>query len=94
LATLNSFTSTNPSQGSAKWIGIDIGTDTDDITKLTWNGSALTADDVAEAASVGLGAGHIIFWCRADSIALTPKTITIGGEGYESVTIKVSFVNT
>lgn len=93
LDALNSFSSTNPSQGSAKWVGIDLGTNLSSIEGATWNGSALTADDVAEAASVGLGDGHIIFWGRADSLALAPKQITIGAEGYESVTIKVSFEN-
>lgn len=90
LDSLNSFASTNPAQGSAKWIGIDLGTNVDDITKLTWNGGALTADDVAESASVGLGAGHIIFWAKAEQL---PRTITIGGEGYTAVEITVSFAN-
>ena len=90
LDALNSFASTNPSQGTAKWIGLDLGTNVDDITKLTWNGSSLGAEDVAEAASVGLGAGHIIFWAKAEQL---PRTITIGGEDYESVTITVSFVD-
>ena len=94
LDALNSFSSTNPNQGSAKWVGIDLGTNLSSIEGATWNGSALSADDVAEAASIGLGAGHIIFWGRADSLALAPKEITIGAEGYESVTIKVSFENT
>ena len=66
LDSLNTFASTNPAQGEAKWIGLDLGTSVDDITKLTWNGGALTADDVAEAASVGLGAGHIVFWAKAE----------------------------
>ena len=66
LDSLNTFASTNPAQGEAKWIGLDLGTNVDDITKLTWNGGALTADDVAEAASVGLGAGHIVFWAKAE----------------------------
>lgn len=92
LSALNSFASTNPGQGSAKWVGIDLGTNLSSIEGATWNGSALTADDVAEAASVGLGAGHIIFWGRADSLALTPKTITIGKDGYEDAVITVSFV--
>ena len=57
----------------------------------TWNGHPLTEDDVAEAASVGLGAGHIIFWAKAEAIAETPKTITIGAPDKEDVTITVSF---
>jgi len=88
---LNTFASTNESQGSAKWIGIDIDTGLDTIVGATWNGSALTADDEAEAASVNLGAGHIIFWAKAEAIAETPRQITIGAEGYKSTTITVSF---
>ena len=92
LDALNSFASTNPSQGTAKWIGLDLGTNLSSIEGATWNGSALSADDVAEATSVGLGAGHIVFWAKADQIVSAPREITIGAEGYESATIKVSFV--
>ena len=91
LDALASFASTNPNQGIAKWVGLDLGTNLNSIEGATWDGSALTADDVAEAASVGLGVGHIVFWGRADSLVLAPRQITIGAEGYESVTIKVSF---
>ena len=91
LDALNSFASTNPNQGTAKWIGLDLGTNVDDITKLTWNGSPLGAEDVAEAASVGLGAGHIIFWAKAEQL---PRTIKIGGEGYTEAEIVVSFAGT
>lgn len=68
-------------------------TNLDTIVGATWNGSALTADDVAEATSVGLGAGHIIFWVKAEAIAETPREITIGAENYDNVTIRVSFVD-
>ncbi len=37
----------------------------------------MTQDDVDEAASVGLGAGHIIFWTKAEDL---PKTISINDE--------------
>ncbi|MBO7079821.1 MAG: hypothetical protein J6W64_08455 [Bacilli bacterium] len=90
---MNEFASTNPSQGTHKWIGVDINTGLDTIVGATWNGYALTQDDVDEAASVGLGAGHIIFWTKADVIATTPANITIGAEGKEDVTITVSFVD-
>ncbi len=93
LDALNTFASTNPAQGEGKWIGLDLGTNLSTIVGATWNGSALTDADVTEAASVGLGNGHIIFWTKAEVIAETPREITIGAEGYESATIKVSFVN-
>ena len=88
LSTLNSFESTNPSQGSGKWIGLDLGVNVDSITELTWSGSALTEDDVAESASVGLAENHIIFWAKAENL---PRTIRIGKDG-EEVSLKVSFV--
>ncbi len=91
LETLNSFASTNPSQGTAKWVGLDLGTNLDSITSLKWNGYQLTEDDVAEAASVGLGAGHIVFWAKADAISEEPRTITLSADGYEDAVITVSF---
>lgn len=91
LETLNSFASTNAAQGSGKWIGLDLNTGLDSIVGATWNGYALTEDDVAEAASVGLGAGHIIFWAKAEQL---PRTITIGANGKEDAVITVSFANT
>lgn len=39
----------------------------------------MTQDDVDEAASVGLGAGHIIFWTKAEDL---PKTIKINDEQF------------
>ncbi len=91
LEALNSFASTNPSQGTAKWIGLDLGTNLDSITELKWNGTQLTEDDVAEAASVGLGAGHIVFWTKADVIKDTPRTIRLSADGREPVDLTVSF---
>lgn len=93
LDALNSFASTNAAQGEGKWIGLDLGTNLSTIVGATWNGSAMTANDVIEAASVGLGNGHIIFWTKAEVIAETPRVITIGADGYDSATINVSFVN-
>lgn len=88
LASLNSFASTNPNQGTAKWIALDIETKAESITSVTWNGSALTADDVAESASVGLAQNHIIFWAKAEAL---PRTINIASKGFESVALVVSF---
>lgn len=80
LNALNSFASTNPAQGSGKWIGLDLNTGLDTIVGSTWGDSyELTQDDVDEAASVGLGAGHIIFWTKAEDL---PKTIKVNGESY------------
>ena len=90
LEELKSFDSTNPAQGNGKWIGIDIDTGLDTIVGATWNGYTLTQDDVNEAASVGLGAGHIIFWAKAEAL---PRTITIGAPEKENISVTVSFRN-
>lgn len=88
LEELKSFDSTNPAQGNGKWIGIDINTGLDTIVGATWNGYALTQDDVNEAASVGLGAGHIVFWAKAEAL---PRTITIGAPEKENISVTISF---
>lgn len=66
---LRTFASTNPSQGEAQWIGFDIDTGLETIEGAMWGPYEMTEDDVAEAASVGLGAGHIVFWGKAEDLA-------------------------
>ena len=52
------------------------------------------AGDVAEAESVGLGAGHLIFWVKAEELATTPYSVTISADDHESDTFTVSFEDT
>jgi len=92
LEDLIAFPSSNPAQGTHKWLAIDIDTNLDSIVGATWNGSALTQDDVDEAASVGLGAGHIIYWTKCDVIADTPAVNTIAKEGMEDISLTFNFV--
>ena len=82
LEELRTFDSTDENQGLGEWIGIDIDTGTDDITELSWNGYPLTENDVEEAAGIGLGAGHIIFWAKAADLASSAKHIVLA-EGLE-----------
>ena len=92
LADLNAFISTDPYQaslGASKWIGIDLGTNISDITKLTWNGSPIEAGEVEQAEGLGLGEGHMIFWARAEQL---PKVIKLGRAGYADSEYKVIFV--
>lgn len=77
---LRTFASTDANQGSGEWLGIDIDTGTEDITELTWNGYSLSSDDVADAESVGLGAGHIIFWAKAADLASSARHIVLGDD--------------
>lgn len=83
LDELNTFASTNAAQGSGKWIGLDLNTGLDSIIGVKWGDSyTLTQEDVDEAASVNLGAGHIIFWTKAEAL---PKTIKINDVEYTVV---------
>jgi len=68
LDELNTFASTDPDQGEAKWVALDIDTGLETIVGVTWNGYPLDANDVIEASSAGLPAGHIIFWAKANSL--------------------------
>ena len=93
IDSLNEWTSTDPGQatyGDQPWIALDIDTGLDDITKVSYNGSALTAQDVADAAAWGLGAGHFILWLRANAVHSSEKTFTLSGEGLDTVTVTVT----
>ena len=90
---LQSYDSSNSSQGSAKWVGLIIETGEDTLENVTYNGTALTAADIAEATSVGAPAGAFVLWLKADVVQTTPKTITIGtvdgSKESRKVTIKI-----
>lgn len=90
VASLNEWASSVPSQGTHKWLALDIDTGTDDITKIKYNGEALTSVDVAEAAQWGLGAGHIILWLKAEEVKTTPKTIILSGDDYNTKTVTIT----
>jgi len=93
IDSLNEWTSTDPGQatlGDKPWIALDIDTGLDDITKVSYNGSALTAQDVADAAAWGLGAGHFILWLRADDVHTGGKTFTLSGDDMDSVTVSIT----
>ena len=88
--SLNSWASSNISQGTGAWIALDIATGTNDITTVKYNGTLLGESDVAEANEWGFAAGHFVLWIKADIVKTTPKTFTLGGEGEtKTFTIKV-----
>lgn len=93
LDELNESTSSNPSQGTHKWIGLGIGTGLSSVILAKYNGYQLTAEDEAEAKSVGLNEdGEFILYVRAEELAETPKTITLDADGYEQATISIKVV--
>lgn len=92
--------SNQAADGPQKWLAIDIDTKEETIEGLTWNTYPIGASDVAEAASIGLGAGHIIFWARADldrvyNIAIGKPVYNEETEEYdvETTDLHVTFSN-
>lgn len=90
VAELEEYASSVPEQGTHKWIGIGIGTGLSSLTKLRYNGGALTATDIQEAVTVGLDqAGEFVLWVKADEVVTTPKIITLDSDGYKQTIITI-----
>ena len=89
IADLIAFESSNPLQGTHKWVGIDITTGLPDITAIKYNSYQLTSDDVAETATVGGSAGDIVMWLKCDEIVDTPKVFTLWASGYSEAAYMV-----
>ena len=89
---LDAFASSDPNQGTHKWVALDLGTNVNDITTLTWNGYALDPSEVEAANALNLGAGHIVFYAKADELENNPRTIRIA-KGSDVVELKVSFAD-
>jgi len=90
---LVAFPSSNPAQGTHKWIGMNITTGLPDITAIKYNGYQLTAADATEAAAVGGSAGDIVMWLKCDEIVDTPKIFTLWSSGYGENTYMVVIEN-
>ena len=93
MAGLQSYDSSDSSQGKAKWVGLIIETGENTLENVTYNGTPLGAADIADATSVGAPAGAFVLWLKADVVQTTPKTITIGtvdsSKESREVTIKI-----
>ena len=88
-ADLAEYASSNPAQGTHKWVGMEITTGLPDITAVKYNGYQLTAEDAAESASVGSSAGDIVMWLKCDEIVTTPKVFTLWASGYPGTAFTV-----
>ena len=93
VASLNSWVSSNPAQGTGAWIALDIATGTDDITKVKYNGAFLEQADVDEANLWGFAPGHFVLWIKANVVKVTPKTFTLGANDSETKTFTIKVVD-
>ena len=83
---MNEFASTDPNQGTGKWIALAIDTGEDSIIGVKYNGYALSQADVDEAASVGIGEGSFVLWLKAEN---GDKKFTLSKEGKADTIVKV-----
>ena len=93
LSELKTYASSVEAQGSHKWIAFDVDTGESTLTKVSLNGQALTNSDIQEASSLGLGAGHFVFWGKADVLVNKPAIFTLSVSGKEDETISFKFEN-
>ena len=89
VSQLTAFESSNPTQGTHKWVGMLITTGLPDITAAKYNGYQLTNADANEAAAVGGSAGDIVMWLKCDEIVSTPKIFALWASGYPEATFTV-----
>jgi len=64
LMNMIAYDSPAANQGTHKWVGLKVATGQASILGVKYNGVALTADDVAEAANFGATAGSFILWIK------------------------------
>ena len=82
--------SSEPSQGTHKWIGLGIGTGLQAVTLAKYNGFPLTQADADEAASVGLdNPGEFVLYVRAEELTKTPKKISLDADGYAAAEVVI-----
>lgn len=90
LDTLQEFKSTDPGQGTAKWIGLLINVGTDSIIGTNYGNYAFTQADVTDANSVGGVAGEFVIWIKAEEVVEKPYEFTLTrGSLQRTITIKV-----
>ena len=67
--------------GQAKWVALDYNTGEDTIVGIDYinRGSTVTLDetDVADAEELGLAAGHMVVWVKADLAKTEPATFSL-----------------
>lgn len=84
--------------GKHKWLGVGLGVGISPITGLYYNGSVLTAEDVAEATQCDLSTGYFVRWVAADLVLAgdnTQKSVdafTLWADGYAETNYKLVIV--
>ena len=93
------YASTNPNQGDGKWFAVLVGTGEDDITAVSYKGTALTDSDIAERDDM-LGADgskaesdEFVIWYKAEVLAESGAEFMLSHDGVEAETVKVELAD-
>lgn len=90
---LISFPSSNPEQGTHKWVGLAVGTGEATLIGIKYGEYPFTEDDVTEATGVGCSAGEFVLYLKCDEAVNTPKVFSLSKKGYAAENITVKVVN-
>lgn len=89
INNLQTYASSNPDQGSHKWVGIGIKTGFNSVEGVSVNGSVLDKSYDETAKVNGLSGGSFVFWFKADTDG-SGRTLSLSKDGI-SKDIKVVF---
>ena len=89
ITNLQTYASSNPDQGSHKWVGVGIKTGFDSVEGISVNGSVLDKSYDETAKINGLSSGSFVFWFKADTDG-SGRTLSLSKDGI-SKDIKVVF---
>ena len=89
---LTESASSDPNQGTHKWVALEIGTGISDITGVKLNGATLTEQDATDAQTAGCSSGSIVLYIKVEEAAETPVAFTLWADGYgeTSLTVQVA----
>lgn len=91
INALQAYPSSNPAQGTHKWVPLEIATGLSSIVGVKFNGAELTEQDRQEALSLGMAEGSFVLWIKATEDY--DRDITLEKDGVIK-TIKIKFNNT
>jgi hypothetical protein len=92
LNDLQSFASSNSSQGTHKWIALEVNTGISPITNVKYNGYNLEQQDISDALATGCSDKSFVLYIKAEEVASAPKTFTLSADNYSDTGVTIMVV--
>ena len=89
---LEESASSEPSQGTHKWLALEIGTGITPVTGLKYNGYQLTDQDISDATATGCATGSFVLYIKAEEVLETPKSFTLDAAGHKEAGLTICVV--